>query len=203
MKSHQSQKTGESGFSLIELLITSAILIFVIGIISSLVTNVQRSYSQQRPRTEALNDATAALDIITRLIRTAGNNPNGISGLQPIDPGTADSGGAYRTIRIRSDWRGSTLSSLPDGDITDPFEDITFSVANNKLMKFEPGDTNPEVFLDNVGEIRFFYYDTNNTLITNPSTSYNQICRVDMIITMSPPDTTVMNFTTSSFLRQR
>jgi Tfp pilus assembly protein PilW len=66
---HKTQKSNESGFSLVELLIVTVIVVFTIGIIAAVITNVQRSYSQQRPRTEALNDATAALDMMTRLIR--------------------------------------------------------------------------------------------------------------------------------------
>lgn len=149
-------KQNTAGFSLIELLIVSVILVFIIGIISGIVTNVQSSFTRQRPRTEALNDATAALDIITRLIRTAGNNPNSIGGLQPIDPGTTD-GGIYRTIQIRSDWRGSTISSLPDGDINDPFEDIKFFVQNNTLMKKEAADVSAVEFLANVNSMQFVY----------------------------------------------
>lgn len=198
----KTHKNRESGFSLIELLIVTVILAFTIGIITGIVTGVQRSYSQHRPRTEALNDATAALDFLTRLIRTAGNNPKGISGLQPIDPGTTV-GGIYKTIRIRSDWRGSTMSSLPDGDINDPFEDVIFSVSNNKLMKKESGDTSAVEFLDNVSYLQFIYYDTNNIMITDPVTNHTQITRIDITIIMSPSGTTPMTFTSSSFLRQR
>lgn len=197
-----TNKSEESGFSLIELLVVSVILVFTIGIISGIVTGVQRSYTEHRPRTEALNDATAALDMMTRLIRTAGNNPGEISGLQPIDAGTTDSG-IHSTIRIRSDWRGSTLSSLPDGDIGDPFEDVIFSVSDNKLMKKEPSDTSAVEFLDNVSAMQFLYYDTNNTLIVDPNTHHSQICRIDMTIIVSPSGTTPMTFTSSAFLRQR
>ena len=203
MMKRKSQKSKESGFSLIELLIVSVICVFIIGMIGTVVTSVQRSYSQQHLRTDALNDATAAVDMMTRLIRTAGNNPNGISNLQPIDPGTADGGGIYRTIRIRSDWRGSTMSSAPDGDITDSFENVIFSVSNNKLMKQEPSDSGAVEFLDNVSSMQFIYYDSNNTMITNPVANHTQITKIDITIIVSPTGTTPMTFTSSAFLRQR
>jgi type II secretory pathway pseudopilin PulG len=199
----KTQKSNESGFSLIELLIVSVIVVFIIGMIGAIVTGIQRSYSQQGSRTQSLNDSTAALDMMTRLIRTAGNNPNGISGLQPIDPGTADGSGIYRTIRVRSDWRGSTISSLPNGNVNDPFEDVIFSVSNNKLMKKEPNDSNPVEFLDNVSSMQFIYYDTNNAMITNPVTNQSQITRIDITVIVSPTGTTPMTFTSSAFLRQR
>src|SRR5690348_12493485 len=111
----RKQTQNESGFSLIELLIVCVILVFTLGMIGGVVSSVQNSYSQQQLRTQAVNDATSALDLMTRLIRMAGNNPNDIGSLQAIDPGTA-SNGFYQTIRLRSDWRGSTISSMPDGD---------------------------------------------------------------------------------------
>ena len=61
---NKTNKSNESGFSLIELVIVSVILVFMIGIIGGIVNGVQRSYTQQRPRIEALNDATAALDFM-------------------------------------------------------------------------------------------------------------------------------------------
>lgn len=195
-------KKSESGFSLVELLIVSVILVFSIGLITEIVINVQRSYSKQRVRTEAINDADAALDMMTRLIRMAGNNPNRIIGLQAIDPGTT-SGGAYRTIRIRSDWRGATTSSFPDGDATDSFEDIKFFVQNNILMKQEPSDTGAVEFLANVFSLQFIYYDTDNVMITDPITNAANITRIDITIFMQPLDSPPMTFTSSAFMRQK
>jgi type II secretory pathway pseudopilin PulG len=192
----------ESGFSLIELLVVSVILVFIIGIIGGIVMGVQRSYSQQRVQTEAINDATAALDMLIRLIRTAGNNPYSISGFQALDPGTAV-GGVYQTIRLRSDWRGTTMDSLPDGDTDDPFENTYFVVENGKLMKQEATDTGTVEFLDNVNSISFFYYDTNNTLITNPASSPTSISRVDVMLVMKSANNSLMTFRSSAFIRQR
>jgi type II secretory pathway pseudopilin PulG len=192
----------QAGFSLIELLIVSVILMFIIGIISGIVTSAQFSYTRQRQRTESLNDATAALDTLTRLIRMAGNNPLNIGGLQAIDPGTAD-GGVYRTIRIRSDWRGSTMSSMPDGDISDPFEDIKFFVQNNKLMKREPSDASDVEYLDNVLSLQFVYFDTNNALIINPAANSAAITRIEITVITQSPGTPPITFTSSAFVRQR
>jgi prepilin-type N-terminal cleavage/methylation domain-containing protein len=194
----------QQGFSLVELLVVSVILVFVIGMIATIVSNVQSSLVRQRPRTEALNDATASLDMLARLIRQAGNNPNNISGVQGIDPGSPDANGVYRAIRIRSDWRGSTMDSVPDGDINDPFEDIRFFVSNNRLMKQEPSDSSAVVFLENVRELRFNYFDTNNSAVSNPTTYSGLISRIDVGITIQPPsDNSPMVFTTSAFVRQR
>src|SRR5688572_26649707 len=124
------KEKNEAGFSLVEVSIVAVVLVAVIGIVASLVSSVKTSYAEMQPRTEALNDANAALDMLTRLIRMAGNNPNNITNLQGINPGTADAGGVYRTITLRSDWRGANPSDPPDNDTNDPWENVVFSVVN-------------------------------------------------------------------------
>ena len=202
MTVQNDHKTGQSGFSLIEMLFVCVILAFTVGMISTVVTGIQRNYTEQMARTDALNDATASLDMITRLIRTAGNNPGAIVGLQAIDPETPVSG-QYKSIRIRSDWRGSTMSSMPDGDIADPFEDIRFLVSNGKLMKKEAADASPVEYLDNVIDMTFVYYDTNNALITDPVTNNGSIARIDVTIIVQPPRSQPVTFTSSAYLRVR
>ena len=119
-----------------------------------------------------------------------------------IDPGTT-TGGVYQTIRIRSDWRGSTMDSLPDGDTNDSFENIYFFVLNDKLMKQEATETAAVEFLENVKGLQFLYYDTNNTLITNPDVNHTSISRVDITILMQSSGSSLMTFKSSVYLRQR
>jgi type II secretory pathway pseudopilin PulG len=196
----QLQKKNEAGFSFIELMIVSVILIIVIGLIGTMMTNLQGAYTQQKPRTDSINDATAALDMMTRLIKMAGNNPNGTTGIQGINPGTT-TGGTYQTIRIQSDWHGTTLSSLPDGNIDDSYENVRFSVQSNSLMKEEPTDIAPVSIMDNVTYLQFIYYNKSNVMITDPVTNNSSIARVDITLIAQPPGTTAMTFTSSAYLR--
>lgn len=198
-----TRRKSEAGFSLVELIIVSAVLVFIIGILTAIISNVRASYARERPRIEALDDATAALDMMTRLIRMAGNNPSNIT-MQAIDAGSPDAAGVYHTIRIRGNWRGNTAGSPPDNDITDPFEDVLFSVQNNTLMKREfPADTASVEFLDNVSDLRFTYYDTNNILIPNPVTSAGLISRIDMEVVTQASGTPPITFNSSAFTRQK
>jgi hypothetical protein len=142
--------------------------------------------------------------MFARLIRQAGNNPNNLTGMQGIDAGSPDAGGVYRRIRIRADWHGATMDSLPDGDTTDTYEDVTFFVSGNQLMKQEAADASPTVFLENVSGLTFNYFDTNNVAISNPTANSAAISRIDVGITIRPPsDTSPMVFATSAFVRQR
>ena len=196
------QRVKETGFTLIELLIVSVIMVFTIGIIATILANIQKTSSQQQARTEAVNDATAALDMITRLIRAAGNNPAAIDPLVPIDP-EAPVGGFYKTIHIQADWCGYITSAPPDGDIEDPYEDVRFFVQNNILMKQEASDTDPVEFLDNVIDMQFIYYDTNNTMIADPVANIDLVARVDVTIIMQSPRTAPLTFKSSAFMRSR
>jgi len=197
------EKNNQKGFSVVELIIASTIVVIVLGILSTIIFGVNRIYSQQRPRMEAVSDANAALDLMARLIRMSGNNPEEIAGLRGIDPGVPVSG-QYNTIRIQSDWHGATIASEPDGDIGDSFEDITFSVATGKLMKQErPADTVPVEFLDQVNSLRFTYFDTNNAAITDPVANQEQIARVDIEIDTQTPGTPAMTFRTTVQMRRK
>lgn len=196
-KEHKNQL----GFSLIELAIASVIVLMVLGILSGIILGINQIYSRQRPRMEAVNDANAAMDLMARLIRMAGNNPSEIAGLQGIDPGVPVSG-QYNTIRIRSDWHGTTTVSEPDGDTADSYENVAFWIASGILMKQEsPADTAPVEFLDQINGLRFTYFDTDNAAIADPVTNNAAIARVDIEIDTQTPDTPAMTFRTSVHLR--
>jgi len=90
---------------------------------------------------------------------------------------------------------------MPDGDIGDPFEDIRFLVSNNKLMKQEPTDASPVEFLDNVLDIQFVYYDTDNVMIVNPNANISSIARINITLILQPPRSTPQTFNSSAYLR--
>jgi type IV pilus assembly protein PilW len=202
----KTRKKNESGMTVVELIVGSVIMIIVLTMVMNIVSRVQLNYSNQRPRTEAVNDATAALDLITRLIRMAGNNPgnpNPIPNFQAIDPGTASVDGSYRTIRIRSDWHDGTMDGNPDGDTNDALENVLLTVSNNRLMKQEEGEGSASVLLDNVNDMTFTYYTSENVPIANPPASLALIARIDINLVMQARDGVPMTFTTSAHVRNR
>ena len=198
------KEKNQAGFSMVEVTIVAVVLVAVIGIVASLVSSVKTSYAEMQPRTEALNDANAALDMLTRLIRMAGNNPTNITNLQGINPGTADAGGVYRTITLRGDWRGANTSDPPDNDTNDPWENVVFSVVNGQLTKRDALDVSGAVvFLDNVQSMSFTYFDTSDAPITNPVLNHLNISRINITLVMQAPDTEPMTFTSSAYVRLR
>ncbi len=161
---------ADAGFTLVELLITTIVVLLTLGITTTAIVATQRNYSAQRERLETANQARAAMDAITRLVRMSGSNPLNIA-VTPLraDP---DFNNVYDSIRIQSDWNPA------DGVLDDPYEDITFSVAGGQLVKQEPSDPGPVVFAENVAGMTFTYRDTNEGAIANAVTFASRIAYV-------------------------
>ena len=182
------------GFSLVELLIVATVMLIVLGMIGAIAHSVHRSYAQQRPRMEAVNNATAAMDTIIRLARMAGANPKDIANfpstsLPAIVP-------QAQGIRIRADWNPA------DGDLSDPYEDVEFSVSNGILMKQERSrstpDATPVLFLENIESVGFTYLDINN----NVTTAGDAVAVVKVVLTTRTPDGSAMSFSSSAAVRR-
>lgn len=183
------------GFSLVELLISSTVMLIVLGMISGIAHSVQQSYSRQRPRMEAVNNASAGLDAIIRLTRMAGANPKNIANFPSATiPAIVP---AANSIRLRADWNPA------DGDLNDPFEDVEFTVSNGTLFKKEASlaptaDAAPVAFLENIESINFTYFDIDN----NVTTSGNAVAVVKLVMTTRTPDNIPMSFSSSALVRR-
>ena len=181
--------SSEAGFSLVELIIVMGIMILILGLLASVVAGMETNYRQQRPRTEAINSANTAMDMLVRLIRSAGNNLDD-SG---IIPGPVGADGAYHTIRIQSDW------NPVDGMTTGVLEDVTFSVANNALQIQEGANPSTD-YVTGVASVTFTYYDNTNNAIADPVVNNDRIAlvKIDLATAGSSP----MIFTSMAHVRK-
>src|SRR5262245_4848397 len=73
----------ERGFSLLELVITVAILTIVMGAAFQLVADSQASFDRNQLLAEAHQNADFAVLRVTELLRGAGTNPNGTTAITP------------------------------------------------------------------------------------------------------------------------
>ena len=142
----------QRGFSLAETLIVTAVLVVALGIATSLFVQGNNTYAAQRDYDEARSSAAAALDMTVRLLR-------GATTVVP-DP---DGNNVMDSVRVTSDWNPR------DGDLTDSYEDVRFTVAAGELLKQEPADAAPVAFADRIASISFSYWDTNGVAIANPA----------------------------------
>lgn len=181
--------SSEAGFSLVELIIVMGIMILILGLLASVVAGMETNYRQQRPRTEAINSANTAMDMLVRLVRSAGNNLDD-SG---IIPGPVGADGAYHTIRIQSDW------NPVDGMTSGVLEDVTFSVANNALQIQEGANPSTD-YVTGVASVTFTYYDNTNNVIADPVVNNDRIAlvKIDLATAGSSP----MIFTSMAHVRK-
>jgi prepilin-type N-terminal cleavage/methylation domain-containing protein len=142
---------AQRGFSLVELLVTMVVILAVLGTVTHIFIQSNKVYRQQRVHLDRRSSTTATLDMIVRLLRQA----------QTIatDP---DGNGVLDSVAITADWNPR------DGDTTDPYEDIRFSVANGALVKREPTDAAPVAFADGITSLNFAYFNPAGGAVLNP-----------------------------------
>lgn len=151
LKSRRKHK-DEQGFSLIELLIVTVVLLIVLGILATIISGVQSSYATHRERAAKHTDALASLNLITRIIRNAGSNTTQ----------TALTATGSNRLRVKSDW------TISDDALDDPFEDVEFYVSNNVLYMTNVSPiTNTVELAQNIESISFEYFDSNGASTTN------------------------------------
>lgn len=149
---------SERGMSMVELLVTSAVMLVVLGVSTAVLTRSSTMFTQQRAAIDGRNSAAASIDLLSRLLRQS-------EAIVP-DP---DSNGVFDSVRVRADWNPR------DGAFDDPYEDVLFVVADGMLWKREPADAALVSFGDRVESLRFTYTNQNGGALANP------VARPDLI----------------------
>jgi prepilin-type N-terminal cleavage/methylation domain-containing protein len=161
-----------AGFSLIEMIISMSLLSLLLTSVFSLVWRIEKGYAHEKRVSEMQQNQRYGLELITKALRNAGNNPEGIA-LNKID---LDPDGNHQqdSIRIQSDF------NPPDGDIQDSGEDVQFRVSGNCLMfrNGPPGSLEVAV-LGSVQSIAFTAQDDQG----NPTADINLMSTVTVTLT--------------------
>lgn len=176
---------NERGFSLVEALVVTVVLVIALGISTSLFVQGSRTYEGQRSYDEARSNASAALDMTVRLLRSAT--------LIVPDP---DGNLATDSIRVVGDWNPF------DGDTLDPYEDVTFTTAGGTLFKQEPADMAPVAYADRVASIAFTYLNPGGLAIATPWTaSQRQLALITVTVQSTPINGAQVVMTSSASVR--
>ena len=156
---------SERGLTLVELLVTSLVMITVLGITTGLLVNASTMFTQQRTALEGRNSGAASLDMLTRLLRQSAcvSATNVYCSSITPDP---DGNGIFDSVRVQADWNPR------NGLLTDPYEDVFFTVAADVtgrmvLWKREPADAALVAFGDGVLSLRFVYTNQNGGALPN------------------------------------
>ena len=132
MQEHTRQKPGQSGFSLIELMIAMAVTLVVTVLASNLIAGSLKTRSRENQKIEALADAQRALYVMSREIANSG------FGLTNNGLVAADSGSS--SIRVRANlnaFDGQTTSNA----VSDTDEDVKYllftSGGNSYIVRLD------------------------------------------------------------------
>jgi len=139
---------SERGMTLVELLIAMAILGVVMGGVTSGFVSQRKITAIQNQRVALIQQAQAAMDLVTRELRTAGTNPTG----------TAFVTVTYNAsqLEIRADLNGNGTTDTNN----DPDEHLIYAYDNaNKRITRDAG-SGAQPLVDNIQTFTFRYLDS-------------------------------------------
>lgn len=187
---------SERGMTLMELLVTTAILGVVLLVVTGIMVSSSRVESRTVRRAEVQASSRQALALMTTELRQAGADPS-----DPPAGITAVVSADSHLVRVRADLNG-------DGAIqtAEPSEDVTYRfVDTTGVVTRDPG-TGPATVLVNVRDLQFTYFDSANQPITPlPLSTANaaRVAAIGLTVTTENRDSAPMTLTTRITLRNR
>jgi prepilin-type N-terminal cleavage/methylation domain-containing protein len=170
----------ESGFSLAEMLMASAILLVISVAVFGALDRIQQTARHQAEVQAVLDNVRNALQIMERCIRQAGNDPyqrdfEAISIVSSTE------------VRIRSDITGSAGSGNkgdPDGDINDSGENLLIRYnEREKRLEIASRGGPAQIIAENISGLSLQYFDRDG----NPTATGARVSKI--IITLSGSST--------------
>ncbi len=205
-------KERQAGFSLIEVMISLAVLGVVLAGVVKVFTTTGRYHTSQERMVEVLQDIRGVKQLMTDEIRSAGCNPKNKRriGFEPDtsdDRFDTDANSIHFTRDI--DNGDGDAQYEPDGDAKDPNENIGYfrGTTSTPSTVLSPGNSTPgtlyrvsfgtsgfnaQPVVDNVTDLRFRYFAATGTEIVNPTTTVDldKIRTVEVTITGQVQNTT-------------
>ncbi|MGD9058170.1 MAG: prepilin-type N-terminal cleavage/methylation domain-containing protein [Desulfobacterales bacterium] len=165
-----------AGFTLVEVLVCLALLSILFGTIYRSFSSVNRSYTKENVKAGVQQKARIGIDLMARDIRLAGLDP-----LAEANAGFISAGTNTTSIQFTADLNY-------DGDIIDPFENITYNLNGDRLEQTSDLGTGISVdtLLDNVTALTFTYLDASDTALAEPI-PVDQIASVLISLTVQRP----------------
>ena len=213
MKPRQNCIQSNHGFTIIELLVAMAVALLAMGAIYSTFLNQQKSYVVQQETAAMHQNIRAASFYMEKEIRMAGCDPTGTANAGiTISEAKADS------IRFTEDVTGA--GGNPDGDVTDPNEDITYSLDGNRnLIRTDNngggvGVAEDSIVAQNIDAIDFVYLKADSSVLNDytlpapdtgnvPAGSEGQIRSVEITVVAQTGHNTLATPNNKTYSNQR
>lgn len=165
MKAHKNN----AGFSIIELLIATVVMLLALGIVSSLLSWAFSVKARESRTADALATAQAAISVISREISNSGfglyNDSSDVANNGIV---IADSNAHKIRVRANLENVGGTAEAPGPSTlmINEPGEDVTyfFDSATSSIVRYDPnglgtGRPQTSVVVNRISNVTFEYYD--------------------------------------------
>ncbi|MGE5255048.1 MAG: PilW family protein [Hyphomicrobiales bacterium] len=171
--SSSSRRLSCAGFSIVEMLLVLGAMAIMFGAIYSGFERLNRSYTAENVKAGTQQSARIGVEMMVQDIRLAGLNPLGTAGAGIV---------AATPTSLQF-----TADSNFDGDLDDPFENITYALNGTRLEQTNHLGT--EVLLENVSNLTFSYIDETGASIPTAQLAARlaDIRTVGIALTVSRP----------------
>ena len=175
MKTDKTKSRTASGFTVVEVLVSLAIMSIVFGAVYQSFDIFNRSYTKENVKAGVQQRTRIGIDLMVRDIRLAGLDPLGTANAQII---TADAD----NIQFSADLNY-------DGDVNDPFENTTYALNGDLLRQTSDLGSGfvTDTLLNNIDALTFTYLDASDTPMAVPVGSTEDIRTVIVSLTMQRP----------------
>jgi prepilin-type N-terminal cleavage/methylation domain-containing protein len=143
------RRLSSAGFSMVEMLLVLGALAILFGAIYSGFERLNRSYTAENVKAGTQQSARIGVETMLQDMRLAGLNPLGTAGAGVV-------AATPTSFQFTADVNF-------DGDVDDPFENITYALNGGNLEQTNHLGT--EVLLENVSVLTFTYLDDTGTAI--------------------------------------
>ena len=208
------KKNGQAGFSLLEMMVSMMIMLILMGIVTSLLSQNLGIRARESQRTDALTSAEAALNVMSREIANSGFGIYTGTNARLASNGIITSDSNATQIHFRANVYNNGPANTTSGVLTtdDPGEDITyfFDANTNSIVRFDPNDSpQTSVVVNKISSVTFTYFDYSGTSsvgtqTTTPTANTGQV-QITVLVKLDPvqgqPNPSDVQFTSAVTLR--
>lgn len=158
------KRQRQAGFSLLEMMIAMAIMLILMGVVSTLLSRSLGVRARESQRTDALTSAQAALNVMSREVANSGYGIYAGTNSRIANNGiiTADSSATQIHFRANVQNDGPVNTTVGVLTTNDPGEDVTyfFDGNSNSIVRFDPnGMPQTSVVVNRISAVTFTYFD--------------------------------------------
>jgi len=176
---------SQAGYTLAELLVTSAVVALVLGGLLTLLTSGQQTYLVGTNRAEAQQTSRLVIHRMVQELRTAGYDPQNTGTFAAV---TALSSGTG--FVLRNDWNASGAIET-NVTVSGKGEQITYTLTGNTLTRQESNvDGSAVTVTTAVNALSIQYLDEADAVVSTPSGANAANIRTVVIDVTTNPDTT-------------